>query len=259
MFDVRHLGKRPARPGAISFKAATYLAEPHAFPNIPPTFGHYGRGEGLDFGMLANDKFGNCVLAGAAHETMIWTHRSGDGAPAAFSDNSVLSDYAAITGFDPANPATDQGTDMAEAASYRRRTGIIDASGARHKIDAYMALRQGDPDQLALAVYLFGCAGVGLQLPDFSDDQFDHGQPWSVRGVGSNLGGHYAPCVGRNSRGDFIVVTWGRLHAMSREFYMKFSDEAVAYLSPESLRGGKSPEGFDADRLRGDLAALSTS
>ena len=55
-----------------------------------------------------------------------------------FSDFSVLSDYSAVTGFDPADPATDQGTDVQDAATYRRVTGLLDANGgiARLRIDS---------------------------------------------------------------------------------------------------------------------------
>ena len=108
--------------------------------------------------MFANDRYGDCVWAGAAHETMLWTEAM---QTAAFNDKNVLSDYSAVTGFDPASPkATDNGTDMQEAASYRRKTGVLDAKGKRHKVLAYLALRPGDIDQLALAMYLFSAVGI---------------------------------------------------------------------------------------------------
>lgn len=252
---MRKLGKKPARPDAVKLKFGAFF-KAAALPVPPPVFGHYGQGGGLKFGMLANDKYGDCVFAGAAHETMVWTHRSGGGVPAAFDDAAVLSDYAALTGFRASDAATDQGTDMAEAAAYRQKTGIVDADGRRHTIGPYVALRAGDADQLALATYLMGAVGVGIRFPDSADHQFDGRAPWDVVPHDRVNGGHYVPCVGRNSAGNFIVVTWGRLHAMTPAFYGMYCDEAIAYVSIEQMKNELSPEGFSADQLRHDLAEL---
>ena len=58
-----------------------------------------------------------------------------------FNNQSVLKDYSAVTGFNPNDPNTDQGTDMQVAASYRRKTGVLDAAGKRHKVIAYLVFR----------------------------------------------------------------------------------------------------------------------
>jgi hypothetical protein len=252
-----HLGKRAARHGAIKMQLGAYLT-PSELPKPSPVFGHYGRGVGLPWGMLGNDKCGCCVWAGAAHETMVWTHKSGGGIPAMFSENSVLADYSAQTGYNPADPNTDTGTDMQAAASYRRRVGVLDAAGARHRVQAYAALRRGDAAQLALAAYLFGAVGVGLQLPSYAEQRFDAWRPWVPEHADNGIaGGHYVSVVGRNSAGDFLVVTWGRLHAMSPAFYSTYSDEAVAFLTAENLTNNVSPEGLNVAQLREDLAALT--
>ena len=64
------LGKKPARPGAVKFKLANYL-EKLKLPTPPKVFGHEGL-IGANWGMLGNDQYGDCVWAGAAHETMLW-------------------------------------------------------------------------------------------------------------------------------------------------------------------------------------------
>src|SRR5215468_8854266 len=122
------LGKKPARPGAVKFKLANYLVK-LKLPTPPQVFGHEGL-IGANWGMLGNDQYGDCVWAGAAHETMLWNKEAARAV--SFSDKSVLSDYSAATGFDPNDPSTDQGTDMQAAASYRKKTGIRDAKGKRH-------------------------------------------------------------------------------------------------------------------------------
>ena len=120
------LGKLPARPGAISFKLSRYF-NLAALPTPPAVFGHQALVS--DYGILGNNQYGDCVLAGGDHEEMLWNAEAG--VAVAFTDANALSDYTALTGFNPADPATDQGTDMQAAASYRRTTGLIDANGVR--------------------------------------------------------------------------------------------------------------------------------
>ena len=57
-------------------------------------------------------------------------------------------------------------------------------------------------------------------------------------------------------RGPAHVVTWGALQGMTTGFFSKYCDEAIVYLSEESLTNGKSPEAFDYASLQADLAAL---
>lgn len=251
---VRKFGKLPARRGAVSLKfGAIFNAD--ALPTPPTHFGHYN--VPVAWGALGNDRYSDCVFAGAAHETMVWANEAG--MSVSFTDQCVLADYSRVTGFDPLKPASDQGTDMQEAASFRRKTGIVDANGMRHCIDGYLALRPGDVDQLMTAVWLTGAAGVGLRFPNTADDQFGARVPWTPKKGGTIIGGHYVPCIGRNSNGDLLVVTWGRLHAMSPEFYTLYCDEAIAYISYEALRASDklTPEGFDAVQLQQKIAALA--
>jgi hypothetical protein len=246
------LGKTEARPGAISFKFAEYFTAA-ALPTPPAVFGHYGAVG--PWGVLGNNKYGDCVLAGAAHETMLWTSVAGD--VAAFDDSSVLSDYAAITGFNPNNPSTDQGTDMQAAAEYRRKTGLLDAAGNRHIIDAYVAPEVGNVDELLTATYLFGAVGIGVRFPSSAVKQFDTGKPWSVVSGDRVDGGHYVPCVGRAPSGNLVVITWGRAQEMELEFFKRYNDENAAYLSLEMLKDSVSPEGVNLDQLERDLSTIA--
>lgn len=246
------LGKKAARKGAISLAFETYF-NASEFPTPPLVFGKTSLID--EWKILANDRAGCCVWSGAAHETMLWNAESG-AAPVAFHDVDVLSDYTVVTGYDPKNPDTDRGTDMQQAAAYRQRVGIVDAAGRRHKIDSYVALRAGNCEQLALATYLFGAVGVGIQFPKSAWEQFDNAEPWEVKPHSGLDGGHYIPCVGRNSHGNFIVVTWGRLQAVTPAFISRYCDEGVCYLSHEYLKNNVSRRGFDYATLKADLANL---
>lgn len=259
---VLKLGKKPAREGAYKFKLASYLTQ--APPVAPAVFGHTELVS--DYGMLGNDQYGDCVWAGAAHETMLWTAEAGSFT--AFSDKGVLSDYSAVTGFTPTDPNSDQGTDMEEAAKYRRKTGVIDGKSKRHLVDAYLELPgvsargANSPaliSSIAWSSYVFGALGIGIEFPNSAMDQFNAGEPWSVVKGSPIEGGHYIPLVGRRANGNFVVVTWGALQEVTPEFLLAYVDEAVAYVSIESLKSGKTLEGFDIAALEASLSALGGS
>lgn len=249
------LGKKPARKGAIAFKFGDFF-DLASMPRPPMKIGHWNIGE--PWGMFANDQYGNCVWAGAAHEHMMWA-KAGLRPRFEVTEKEVLAVYSETTGFKPDDESTDNGTDMGAAAAYRRKTGILDSKGQRHKIESYVSIKPGHADMLALATFLTGAVGVGLMLPESAMEQFDAEKPWTlVDKDGGAAGGHYVTCIGRNSNGDFLVVTWGRIHAMSPAFLARYNDESVAFLSLDYLRGKLSPEGFDIQALREHLKKLDT-
>jgi hypothetical protein len=245
MASLLKLGKLPARPDAVKLKFSSY--------KTLPTYPTSEKAVDLPWQMLGNDTVGDCVLAGAGHETMAWNHEANK--TVTFTDKSVLSDYSAITGYNPNDPNSDQGTDMVVAASYRKKTGVVDANGVRHKVGAYVALTVGDTTQVKEAIYLFGAVGIGFQFPDYAMDEFNNGETWHLKTGGTIQGGHYVPAIGYSSR-YLYVVTWGKLQRMTWGFYRKYSDESIAYLSPEFLTGGQSLEGFNLPQLQTDLQNL---
>jgi hypothetical protein len=243
---VKKLGKKRARK-SMTLKFTDFF-DPSKLPTPPDVFGHYAAVQ--EFHWLGNDIAGCCVFSGAAHQEYVWSLEGGR-PRVRITTADVLLDYAALTGYD-GTEASDQGTDMQEGAEYWRNTGIRDADAMRHKIDCHVSLETGNWDQMVLATYLLGTAGVGLILPKSAETQFDAGhQPWTVVKGSKIDGGHFVPSVGRDEDGSVPVVTWGAVQPMMQDFYEKYSDEARAYLSLDILDDkGLSPEGFDADALR---------
>ncbi|OMC55359.1 hypothetical protein A5747_13265 [Mycobacterium sp. IS-836] len=246
------LGKLTATPEAAALRLCDYVA------NVPPPPAEFGHHNTVPFwGMLANDKYGDCVFAGAAHEHLLWTAEAGQ--PVTFSDANVIAAYASCTHFNPFLPdpnPTDRGTNVIKALDFRKKYGIADAKGTLHKIEAYARINP-NPDAIAQAAWLFSAVGVGIQMPMSAMNQFKAGQPWDVpRGWSPNVGGHYVPIIGRIN-GYLVCVTWGRLQLITPKFLAKFCDEAYAIFSPEFLKDGKSPEGFDKPALITDLNGMA--
>ncbi|MDR3687613.1 MAG: hypothetical protein P4L93_11725 [Coriobacteriia bacterium] len=251
------LGRNPS-PELASFKLDTFVdVERVAFaiaqlPTPPKQFGHE---VGVPFIMGGNDTVGDCVLAGAVNEGILDCHATGK--PAAFKDSDAIRAYSDITGYDPADPNTDRGTDMVAAAKYRQKHGIVDSAGNVHRIGAYLDVPI-DVSKLEVAMYLFGAAGLGITVTDRTMKQFDQGLYWSMTGQKGSPsdGGHYIPGVAR--RGSHTnIVSWAKLVRMTDGFLKTFCDEILAYVPLDYLdSGGHTPEGFDVTALNSALAKL---
>lgn len=246
------LGKKPYIPSKKDLLYRNYRGT--TLPPIPASFGHQSLVN--NWGMLGNDTVGDCVIAGGDHETLLWTVEGSS--EASFNTANAISDYSAITGYNPNDPNTDQGTDVRTALQYRQNTGMIDANGNRHKIAAYLLLNQSNLlNELLEATYLFSAVGIGINFPASAMDQFNNGQPWSVVQGSQIEGGHYVPVVGYD--GAYIYcVTWGQVQKMTVDFLTTYCEEAWAILSQEFINGKEvSPEGFNLAQLQADLAAIT--
>jgi len=251
MTDFRYkLGKKPARPNAIKLKLKDFQVG--SLPAYPKSYGHQGLI--TTWNMYGNDQYGDCVWAGAGHEHILWNKEAGK--IVNFTDQSILAAYSAVTGFNPNDPNSDQGTDMEEAAKWRRHVGLLDTNNERHPVGAYLDIEVGNIDMIKQAAYLYSAVGIGIQFPASAMDQFNAGKPWSIKYRSPIEGGHYVPVVGYDSR-YIYVVTWGKIQPCTYGFIRKYMDEGIVYLSHDFITGtGKSLEGFDMQTLLNDLNSL---
>lgn len=248
---VLKLGKRAARPGAVTFKFSDF-ATIGQMPVPPTNFGH----ERLvkTWGMLGNDIAGDCVFAGAGHEIMLWNAEAGK--QVQISTGAALSNYSLATGYDHTqtdpvtgeNP-TDQGTDVAQWLSRRRKIGFFDDNGQPHKIGAYVALEPGNITQLRYASYYFDGVGIGFNFPQQWMDIFNQGgRTWPALAHPDYVGGHYITSIAfRDHRP--LCVTWGVKVELTAGAYAQTCDEAYAYLTPEKLAKGIDLQGFNYKKL----------
>jgi hypothetical protein len=235
----------PWRPDALKLKFGDFINR-KKLPKVPAVYGHI-KGNDVPWQMLANDQYGDCVLAGACHEIMTWALATQRPMPD-FNNQTVVSQYLALTG------GKDAGLDPVATAKWRVSTGVEDTGGVFHKVKAFASITK-DSD-LDLAAYIFGACGCGFQVPESAMTEFENEKPWTAT-TGDPIGGHYVPLVGRNSKGLRFVVTWGRLQAVTDKFWQKYFLGGVAYFSPEYLlANGVSPEGIKEADLDTAIASL---
>lgn len=175
---------------------------------------------------------GDCVWAGGAHEHMESEYNS-KRAVAPFSGKEIIAQYSAYSGYDPKTGANDNGSNVREVLSWRQHKGLVDASGAVHKIGTYVALDPGNLTQLWDALWLFEAVGIGIDFPSSAFDQLNAGQAWDVVPGATSEGGHYIPLVGHPTNNIWTCVTWGQRQTMTAAFLEKYCDEAWAWIDPE--------------------------
>lgn len=204
--------------------------------------------------MYGNDRFGDCVFAMIGHLIEAFTTYS-SGRTVQVTEQDLLDAYSAVTGFDPNDPATDQGTVIQDALAYWQKTGI-----AGHKILAYAAVSVTDQAEVDAAINVFGALCLGVNLPNSAMNQFNAGQPWTVERPDGGIDGGHAVPVGYYSHpaGRTRVVTWARVQDVADAWWSKYVEEAWVVVAPEWLDAtGHNPEGIDLYGLGEDFAALT--
>jgi hypothetical protein len=206
------------------------------------------------WGMMANDRYGDCVYAAAGHMEMQWTFNAGNGwVP---ETDQILAAYSEATGFNPQDPDTDNGDAPLNALKYWRKVGI-----GGHKIGAYVQTSGKRPLEIKHAIHRFEGSFMAFALPaavegkatwDIPPGQSLTGEwePWS-------WGGHMVEAPRYNDEG-VSVVSWGEEYRVSWAFVAAYCDESYAILSDCMLKeDGKSPLGLDINALREDLQAVT--
>lgn len=188
-----------------------------------------------DWGMLGNDKWGDCTIAGAAHLLDAWNWDYKSLLSAVPDATDAVKQYFTLTGGD------DTGLVEATVLHVWRTQGLFDPAS---KILAYA------PTEGALGIHAavadFGGCYLGVQLPQSAEEQFQHGEPWTIVPNDPIVGGHCIVAVGYDPQG-VDVVTWGRVQRVSYPWLERYCDEAWAIVSPEQAAK------VDIDRLLADL------
>lgn len=235
--DGRRLGKKPVSYDSRHLRLSRYLTDKLLPP--PPAIDHASRVS--LWPMYLNDQLGICGPAGAAHQIQSWSTYAGS--PVLPDAEVVKADYFAITG------GKDAGVDLNEMARYWRNHGI-----GGDKIEAYVAVNP-NITEMELTIQHFGSIGIGLSLPN--EGTFG---PWDrVYGPPNPYNGHYVTGVRYDHAGGWIeVVTWGGVYRMIFDFFLKYCDQAIAFLNDLSLIQATmtTPEGFNFTQLQEDLSHI---
>jgi hypothetical protein len=347
-YSTMKLGKRPQRHDDRTLKLARYLTGARqARPLQPPASVDYTH-DMKDWGMMLNDRLGCCTISAVGHAVQTWTANA-LGRELTVPDSTILEYYEKWDGYNPADPASDQGGVELDVLNDWRQQGFGGVS-----LDAYVAIEIGTktglgardpavgvrdkgeatnnaslatqgsglgiqdsglgaessaslvpcslsltpdpiPNPIALAIWLFGGAYIGVELPI----RAQHQDVWDVPAhpgpdnEPGSWGGHAVYLVGYEGRdsglgardsgrksadsefriphsGDpqhpapstqpptLTCITWGKPKKMTFAWFEKYCSEAYALVSKDWLRSsGVAPSGFDLATLERDLEEVS--
>jgi hypothetical protein len=203
--------------------------------------------------MLGNDKYGDCVYAADGHIAVQQTF-FGQGTAYVVSEQQALAAYSQQTGFNPADPNSDQGDTLQNGLGYMQKYGF-----GGHKIAAFAQLDMSNMNDIKNAVAEFGAVDLALDFPASAMDQFNANRPWDVvSNDGGIQGGHCVLLVGY-SDAYLYVATWGRIQKVTYAFFKKYFVEAWALISHDWVNSqtGKDPEGIDLHAFGAQFAALT--
>jgi hypothetical protein len=184
------LGKNAVRHDPLTLLMSNYATA--ALP-VPPSSADLSQKVGANWGMMDNDKIGDCTCAAAGHCIMEWTANA-QAKMVTPTVAQIVAAYSAITGYNPKTGANDNGAVELDVLKYWRNTGI-----ARHKIGAFVSLEPSNHNHVMDAVYIFEGCYIGLQLPISAQGQ----TVWTVPpqgtsgpGAPGSWGGHAVPVRG---------------------------------------------------------------
>lgn len=201
--------------------------------------------------MFANDRYGCCVIASEAHQTLRFEHVE-QGGVLNISSKEVVDRYFALSG------GKDSGLVMLNALKAWREGWT--AAGKTYKIDAFGALDPRNPKSIKTAIFLLRGIQVGLWLPQSASTQLRRKQEWSMvlgpTAQKGSWGGHCVYVLGYNADG-LWCVTWGQLQFMTREFFEAYCDEAYGVV--DSLDDWRKRPGIDPVKMNRYLREAQNS
>lgn len=246
--DTRKLGKKTAKLLKGLPALGKYTLH---LPSSPPV-ADYSMGL-FNLGNMANDSLGDCTCAAVGHAIQTWTSLTRP-EQIVLDDAAIIDLYAKSCGYVPGDPYTDNGGVMTDVLKYWYQHPI-----EGHDLSGFASIRPGNRASIRDAIYLFGVADVGVQLPLTAQSG-----PWDVspdaeligdRARGS-WGGHAIPLVAYD-QDSLTCITWGALKKMSWNWFDAYCDEAYGLLSTDWINAaGNAPPGFDFAALAVDMQAI---
>lgn len=164
--------------------------------------------EDVVWGMDANDRYGDCTIAGVDHVSAAWNASLGLDLPR-MSVPQLVATYMRLTG------GADSGLSEQHVAHLWMVTSIFG-----YTIRSAVRVPNNHVRQVIAQNKV---AYLGVVLPESAEQQTEQGKPWSV--VPSSIaGGHCVVGVGYDP--EFLtIVTWGSLQKVTWDWWEKYAME----------------------------------
>ena len=249
------MGRRAPLVRPQTFRLASYLLA--GLPTAPPSSDYTAAALQALRDIMGNDQWGDCVEACMGHLVGTETGNAGDLFHATLAQIEAL--YTALTGFNPAIPSTDQGTNMADAMNYIVKTGFPNGTKAL----GYLSVNPSNAAEVQAAMWLFENLVFGVSLPDTYVNPFPSadGFTWGP-GTADPSNGHCFLGVGYTTAG-VTIDTWGLFGTFTYAAIAELCAEAnggelYVVLTPDQIAKAatKAPNGVDWASIVADFDSI---
>lgn len=249
-----NLGKLPAKIDKRTLKFGDMTVAEN-LPVPPDVFDVDSQYPSISFPiqMFANDKYGDCVIAGRANQTMRFEAFE-QGVLIPITDGEVLYEYWKEGGWNGCWCSTkpDNGLYLLDSLKHWRQDGWK-ANKQVYDIYAYSAIDYRSQYEIKVATYLFNGVYGGFMVPQSCLTQFNNSEIWDVVENSPVAGGHCVYICGYNEIGP-ICLTWGKRQQMTWNFMFRYFDEAYAIIDDKNSFTNNSR--VDIDKLEKYLNSL---
>jgi hypothetical protein len=229
-------GKTPVGLRDLTYYIAGDLPKPPARVEVP-AFGNWG--------MLGNDRYGDCGVAGLDHgfevdQTITRQHER------EVSAAQAIEYYLEYTN------GVDSGVVLADFLAYVHAHGYYGRT-----ISAYAPVNVHDVPTVQTAVWLYGFAYCGITVTADMQKAFSTNSPWDMTACsGAIVGGHCVPVVGYDDQ-YLYCITWGGVQKITYSAWHQISTETWAVISGEFEKAHGDGRGVSISALRSDLFKLN--
>lgn len=240
-------GKLPPKRHDKLIALSDFMTAAETWPAVP-AMGWEATVDPSSWGMLGNDQYGDCAEAGILHLVQAQSANAGNLLSA--TTDQALALYSAVTGFNPNDPNSDQGTVLTDLLAWIQKNGLemTDMTGKTVTVEVVgsAAFDITSIAQMRYATYLFGGSYLGINCPEQCEEDLSN---WNFAAGLPIAGGHCIPRVGEGAAGGQIV-SWADVIPFSNGFWTAYGDEGYvvvtkAWLNAQAL----APSGLDLNGL----------
>lgn len=239
------LGKAPAKIDSRTILLASILGK--TLPPIPSAYDFDAAHPGCDAPMFLNDRLGDCVIAGRAHQTRRFELIE-QKTVITITDDDVKREYFKESG------GQDSGLVMLDSLNAWRKGWS--AAGKAYSIHAFAAVDYASKADVRACIYLLNGCYAGVLLPRAAQRQI--GKVWTVTTGPSarkgSWGGHCIYIAAYNAVGP-VCITWGARQQMTWAWLAKYCDEAFGIV--DNLDAWRQKPGIDVEKLEGYLTQIA--
>jgi len=195
------------------------------------------------FPIDANNRLGDCVVAGAAHYMTNEHLRIGE--KIIPPEDEVVRIYRSLS-----RCGRDNGLVMFDFLKHWRKNPLFG-----HRIEAFGRVELHNHKLIKQCIHLFGGVDLGFLVQNNAISDFELNKPWTP---GLSDGGGHCVIAAAYDENYYYILTWGGCIKATKEWWDAQVDEAFAILPPEYNTPGFAP-GFDGEKLHEDFINAITN